>query len=43
MLFLTFAVNTIQVSFDSLFPRQLSATNRAIVVRSIPVDCFYIE
>ena len=43
VLFLTFAMNTTQVSFESLFPRQLSATNRAFVVRSILVDYFYIE
>ena len=29
MLFLTFAVNITQVGFESFFPRQLSATNRA--------------
>ena len=38
MLFLTFAMNTTQVGFESLFPRKLSATNRAFVVRSILVD-----
>ena len=40
VLFLTFAINTTQVSFESLFPRQLSATNRAFVIRSILVDYF---
>ena len=43
VLFLTFAMNTTQVSFESLFPRQLSATNRTFLVRSILVDYFYIE
>ena len=28
-------MNTTQVGFESLFPRQLSTTNRAFVVRSI--------
>ena len=42
-LYFTFAMNTTQVSFESLFPRQLSATNRAFVIRSILVDYFYIE
>ena len=37
------AMNTTQVGFESLFPRKLSATNRAFVVRSIFVDYFYIE
>ena len=37
-----FAMNTTQVGFESLFPRQLSATNRAFVVRSILVDYLYI-
>ena len=40
---LTFAMNTTQVGFESLFPEQLSATNRAFVVRSILVYYFYIE
>ena len=31
-------MNTTQVGFESLFPRRLSATNRAFVVRSILVD-----
>ena len=43
VLFLTFAMTTTQVCFESLFPRQLSPTNRAFVVRSILVDYFYIE
>ena len=43
MLFLSFAMNTTRVSFESLFPRQLSATNRAFVIRSILVHYFYIE
>ena len=43
VLFPTFAMNTTQVSFESLFPRQLSATNRAFVIRSILVHYFYIE
>ena len=42
-LFLTFAMNTTQVGFKYLFLRQLSATNRAFVVRSILFDYFYIE
>ena len=43
VLFLTFAMNTTQVGFESLFPWQLSATNCAFVVWSILVDCFYIK
>ena len=43
VLFLTFAMHTTQEGFESLFPRQLSATNRAFVVQSILVDYFYIE
>ena len=38
-----FAMNTTQVGFESLFPRQISATNCAFVIRSILVDYFYIE
>ena len=33
----------LRVGFESLFPRQLPATNRAFVIRSILVDYFYIE
>ena len=43
VLFLTFAMNTTQVGFESLFPWQLSATNCAFVVWSILVNCFYIK
>ena len=43
MSFLTFAVYTIQGGFESLFPRQLFAPNRAFVVRSIHVDYFCIK
>ena len=31
------------MGFESLVPRQLSATNRTFVVRSILVDYFFIE
>ena len=40
--FTTLPMNTTQVGFE-LFLRQLSATNRAFVVRSILFDFFYIE
>ena len=43
VLFFIFAMNTTQVDFESLFLRQLSATNRAFVVLSILFDYFYIE
>ena len=33
----------LRVGFESLFPRQLPATNRAFVIRTILVDYFYIE
>ena len=33
----------LRVGFKSLFPRQLPATNRAFVIRSILVDYFYME
>ena len=36
-------MHTTQVGFESLFPRQLLATNRAFVVRSILVHYFYVE
>lgn len=41
--FLTFAVNRTQVGFESLFPQQHSAANRAFVVCSILVDYCYME